>query len=841
MKLTKTWLSYILWGLFSIILFTDIGIAAMEIYQKAEGQVTWISIVLMYAYAIAGILAVIVIYKLVERFILPKLGEETPVLAGAAEIFAVVTVLIVAAAVRLIAVISSGGILEGTTVFYDYGVSVLGNVSLDTQSNGAYIYGNLLSFLLGFLGYKPASAMAIQSVIQLITIIVVYFAAKKGLGRLPAWLAFLMVSFLPGSFLLVKECTPDSLFTMFFAVYLLCLIYLCEANRNQKIKEKAHALFYVLLGVFSAFLAYYDVIGLFTVVIGIVAIIKTKNKEAWITVQRVWFQLMLYLLAFVFGLVLMLWFMPLNGCESGPAALVQYLMDCIPSFELNLMLLSPHKGQWDSLALFIMSGLWFAGFLRDDKDHAFPYVIMIDVSTLLVFLGIGDSEFSSLSSFAWIMLSAIGLSSLRRFRKNEKDVAAAEKAKRDNVARKEARERRRSAASGEKEIRLDHINAPSGNGKNADVNIAGSSFINDNLSKKSYGIGKKSGEVVSEPVKVEEIKNTEIPVINIQKEEPIRHAEMNSQRENPQPEQRQPLQEPERVIIKKEPAIRPETSSTTQPVARVAQVESRPEVKAPAPIPVESKPAYSYGSPSRRPLRIPSKSTFSPEELERIRQYTGMGITPPQQSGLNNHVRREEKVITPEQPMQETPTITQEPEVTVVAQPLAEEVKVENPFVEEVKVAQPLMEEVKVEQAESKPEEKTPEPVAVESKPAYSYGSPSRRPLRMPSKSTFSPEELERIRQYTGMNIAATSPTATEKPVDMEEKVAMPESRAVTQPSVSRTPAKTQADRQPKLIRNPLAGPKPHVARELNYDYVPKTSEMKFDIEDLKGRDYYDI
>lgn len=724
MKLTKTWLSYILWGLFSVILFTDIGIAAIEIYQKADAQVTWIPIVSMYGYAIAGVIAVILIYKLIEKFVLPKLGEETPVLEGVAEVFALATLLIIAVAVRLIAVISATNGLEGTTVFYDYAVTVVGNKSLDVNSNGAYIYGNFLSFLLGFLGYKPSAAMTVQSVVQLITIVVTYFSVKKGLGRLTAWLAFLMMSFLPGSFLLVQECTPNSLFTLLFSVYILGLVYICEANRKQKIKEKFHALFYILLGVFAAFLAFYDVIGLVTLVIGIIAIIKMKNEEAWVAVQRVWFQLLLYILSFVFGFVLMMWFMPMNGCETGPAALIQYFMDCIPSFDLNLMLLSPHKGQWDSLALFIMAGLWFAGFLRDDKDHALPYVIMIDVMTLLVFLGIGTADFASLSSFTWIMLSAIGFSTLRRFRKNEKDVAAAEKAKRDTVARKEARQRRRSAASGEKEIRLDHINTQprKENAIGAGIGAAGvgSSFITDNLSKKSYGIGKKADEPVAEPVKdVIPEKTEEMPKAQVvpNAEEVPKHTEAPSIENKPE------TKEAERIIIKKEPAIKTEvsnyaqeatvasrslvqeTSRTFTPEAKVAQVESKPEVKAPAPVPVESKPAYSYGSPSRRPLRMPSKSTFSPEELERIRQYTGMNITPPQQPVLNNHIRREEKIITPEQPQVKTP----------------------------------------------------------------------------------------------------------------------------------------QADRQPKLIRNPLPGPKPHVARELNYDYMPKTSEMKYDIEDLHGRDYFDI
>ena len=43
------------------------------------------------------------------------------------------------------------------------------------------------------------------------------------------------------------------------------------------------------------------------------------------------------------------------------------------------------------------------------------------------------------------------------------------------------------------------------------------------------------------------------------------------------------------------------------------------------------------------------------------------------------------------------------------------------------------------------------------------------------------------------------------------------------------------------FIKNPLPGPKPHVARELTYDYDFKDDDLEFDITDMKGKDYYDI
>ena len=46
---------------------------------------------------------------------------------------------------------------------------------------------------------------------------------------------------------------------------------------------------------------------------------------------------------------------------------------------------------------------------------------------------------------------------------------------------------------------------------------------------------------------------------------------------------------------------------------------------------------------------------------------------------------------------------------------------------------------------------------------------------------------------------------------------------------------------KPKMIKNPLPGPKPHVAKELSYDYIPKAGEMDFDIKDISDKDDYDI
>lgn len=859
MKLTKTWLSYILWVLFSIIFCTNVGIAAIEINQKNNMTDFLMPMLVMYGGTIFGILLLYVLYKVYEKYILKKLkknDDEKSTFSGPLEWFAFAIIIFVAIAVRVIAIISSTGQLEGTTFFYEDAIGNVIHNGAETYSNGCYIYTAVLGFILSFLGHIPTAAMGVQAGIQVITIIVAYLMVKKALGILPAWIGLLLMAFLPGSFLAVRSCTPDGLFSLLFVLFLWTLVSLCEANRTQKIRNKAHVVFYVSIGVFAAILSYYDVIGVLCAIITIVAFLQYKNEDAWAKVQKSWFQILYFLLSYVLFFLGLLWFFPIGGNGSGPDGLVSYFVSLIPSGSFNLMILTPHKGEWDSLALFILAGIWFVGFLRDKKDKAFPYVLMIVSLTLLSFLGIGNfaiQDYPIFLSILWTILASIGITSIDVFRKNERDVAVAEKAKRETIERKEKRERRRAEAAGEKSFNLEEVHKK----KKVEEPV----FDRTDSSKKSYGIGRK----------------TDVP-----------YSEENN---NPVPMQMQAEQPMTSTVV---------AGAEERPVTVVKSVDKPPVVSAPVPVPIESKPAYSQGSRSRRALRSPSKSTFTQEDLERISRYTGVSYMASHTiiSPVNEEVPVQVETVANEQ-IQETevyvapayieldntvtePTITVSQEMTEVA---AETLETKQTFsinnaevlqTESVMNDADTLQEIVVIAEEGMPQdivlaeydadkqedasdsvtevaqEKTIETVS----PLQAYASPSRRHYRQPSKSTFTQDELEKIRQYTGVqyNSAKQDDTNVVKETDavVAEIVSKPvvQSTPVTVEDTAKKRAeavkdikdiKQQPDRQPKLIRNPLPGPKPHVPKELNYDYIPTASEMKFDIEDLKGRDYFDL
>ncbi len=816
MRLQKTWLSYIVWGMFSVIFFADIGIAAIEICQKNDGVDFMLPIVSMYIYTFLGVALLVGLYKLYEKIIMPKLDGEVSVLQGALEIFAFVLFMLVSCAIRAIIIIAATQGLEGGMEYYEYAISSVRNFSLETYSNGAYIYSGFLGFVLSFLGHIPRAAMGVQAFLEVLTIGLTYFTVKKALGRMPAWIAIALMSFLPGSFMQTKSCGPDALFTLFFAIFMFCLVYLCEANKGQYIKNNAQMVFYLLMGVFAAWIAYYDIVGLLVVVIGIIAFIQSKSPDAWMPVQRPWFQNIIFLSAFAVSFVLFVWFLPLNGLSVGPEALIGYFTKSMSVVGYNIMILSPHKGYWDSLALFILAGVWFVGFLRDKKDKALFYALAIVILTVFSFLNIGNYEYTAFSSYVWILLAAIGLTSLDAFAKRE-EVEERKKVLIKN--RKGASKKESIGISLDKEEKTDSEKRNNYSHSSTSYVQEQKQNINSNIGmSKGYGIGRK------------ETAKTESNASDL--------SDVSSKKSD--------------FSVEKESVKKEVSQKMVEYTAKTEVVPERPDVNSvPIPKPVESKPAYSYGSPSRRHFRTPSRSTFTAEELAKIRQFTGMNeetVT----TGTNNTI------------VQKTPvTYAQEPSIQDIHSQAEQKTAepVENTEVRQIVRQQEAPTEGKaivtneaqvtgmqtaskysagteaVSEKQGESDALTQKPV--ESKPAYSYGSPSRRPIRHPSKSTFSQEELIKIREFTGMDIKISETASEDKTVN-EEKIETKANQSKTQHSMTQ-PSTQSASQQPKLIRNPLPGPKPHVPKELNYDYQPKESELKFDIEDLRGKDFYDI
>ena len=447
--------------------------------------------------------------------------------------------------------------------------------------------------------------------------------------------------------------------------------------------------------------------------------------------------------SFLISFLLLLWFLPCCGFEIGPEAVLGYIKCFLPDDNFNLMILSPHKGSWDCIPLFIMAGLWFVGFLRIRKDKVFPFVFMIVVLTIASFFGIGTYEYSGVASYAWIMLAGIGCVSFEAFSKKERVAEFVQKEEREKEIRKLERERmleienERKNAGKVKEEKKTRRTVPECVELTPVKIILSEDFPDEEKSSESdeikqLGIGRRN---------VPQTYHSNVAV-----------ADMNAVGKK---ETVEPASEAGTVTESMEETI-PEMEKVTEAIE-----ESIPE--------------------SQKEIEVVKESVTESEK------ETGVLEESVSESNIYN---------------------------------AAQTVSVDG-----INVAKVIL------SSESETSD-------VKEQNNVSQPAVSRRYLKMPSSGASLSEEpgntrvdIAKVEVPKNVDVAERPKVVvvsqnTPKPIHQEESL---------------SDIKVVSERKPKMIRNPLAGPKPHVPRELNYDYEPVDAEMKFDIDDISGRDYYDL
>ena len=75
-----------------------------------------------------------------------------------------------------------------------------------------------------------------------------------------------------------------------------------------------------------------------------------------------------------------------------------------------------------------------------------------------------------------------------------------------------------------------------------------------------------------------------------------------------------------------------------------------------------------------------------------------------------------------------------------------------------------------------------------------------------------------------------------------EQKAAQNAQTPVTgNPSGAEGKNETGKEKKPEMIKNPLPTPKKHVAKEMDFDHQPISTQMHFDLVDMTGMDFFDI
>ena len=867
-----------------------------------------------------------------------KFGEGGIKLEGILEVIFVFAVAVAAlivrfsSAIKLITDETGAGTGKGTGAYIEY---ALGNIpALGTGENGAYLFTGLVKNIFGIFGENLVFVYVLQAILSLGIMIFVFYAIRNSVGKAAAWFAFLLLAFLPASIQQFLYCTPALMYGFLLSAYYFGIVELIHYYRNGKIEENRHLVYFGLAGVFAGFIAYFDISGLFLFPITIYAFYQMRFKtEIREKIDKPSWQSLVFTGCGLLFLLIALFAFP-AGAPSGVTGIARYGMLFVPRDGIDITILAPYYGTWESAVIYMLAGLWLLEFVKTRRDRVFPLAVMAIVFVLFHFVTLDHVSYEVVMSLVFTMIGAIGLRYIAiLFMPIE---AESEEAMKEQLKEIENKRKERANAKFAKKIEKENKQGGRSSRKSKVITLGKDVHMEAPADEVAEEVKTEVAGVVATETVATETPATENAVAESAATETVAI-------ETPETSAKETTAADSTVETVKEEVEKAETSAETK---TETVVETKPE--AIAEIPTETKDETSEDTTSEIATEIkPETATETKSEtVEEVKTETSVET--------KAEVPAETKTGNAEEIKTETQTETVATAEAVAAEPVAEEpaaaeskpVKKELPPYVPMKMAPrgrrgKMFSPVKKAEGdfESNPEymnrpmptKKVEEPetntaTAVESAlvaramaageathvsevvavseatasaaTAATEAAAVSEAAVTASESVVASETAANVNESvtateTVTEIAAetTAETVTEnvtenvtettveavaeipaetnsesvsdsvqanvqetsdnKPEmkDIEttgtvtETVAEPAKETVEEPAketVAETSTET-ATEPVKEIKNVLPGPKPHVPKELVFDYDPTEEEMDFDIKDLTGKDFYDV
>lgn len=260
MTYKKTWLSYLLWAVYTCLTGVMLANYAILFWQKKINAVIDYGTVLF----VLSIFGMAVGVYLLIRYISGKIGAKHSVNSHTKllwETFIALSIFFTGLLYRVSLYLQNINTLTETS-YYRLATVKADDVVEPMVHGASYLYTMFLSFVLSFLGNKIVAAVWTQILIQMAAILLVFFAVRRLAGRIPACIAMfaLAISSVYAGQILVM--TPESLF---FVLYLAGMFIVSGYVKNVcQNHTKGFSAFpgALLSGFIIGFLTYLDAVSL---------------------------------------------------------------------------------------------------------------------------------------------------------------------------------------------------------------------------------------------------------------------------------------------------------------------------------------------------------------------------------------------------------------------------------------------------------------------------------------------------------------------------------------------------------------------------------------------------
>ena len=252
MTCKKTWISYILWALYTCaagVILADYAILFWQKYVNAFIDYGTIVFVFLVFAVEAG--CYFLIRKALSKYHRQESAKKDGRISSKAACFVegliVLSVFLAGLLYRICLYLQSTPDMLAMTQYY-HAATLKAGAGVEPIVHGAsYLYTLCLSFVLSFLGNKAVAAVYLQIFLQMLTILLAFFAVRKIAGSIPACTAMLMLAFSSVYTGQIFILTPES---FFFLLYLTGLFIV-----GSYLKMYCSGNFTVATGIAGAFLS----------------------------------------------------------------------------------------------------------------------------------------------------------------------------------------------------------------------------------------------------------------------------------------------------------------------------------------------------------------------------------------------------------------------------------------------------------------------------------------------------------------------------------------------------------------------------------------------------------
>lgn len=443
---------YLVYVLFALTFICSIGLYAVKYVEYTGGSDYLMPLIIDYAVVFIGVIILIFGYRLAIKYIPEKyIPDKLPVIPRMYELIALTLVVILAIFIRFMSVANVLG-HEIDSVFYDYAMGLPTEIPASFVS---FIYANICTFFYGLIE-GPYLIYAFNGILQVASIILLYFFFKRAFQMRYAVLVCVLLSFLPAFFSNITVISSDHLISFFAVLFLYFLARICELNKKGKFVENYQIIYVILLGIFAGVLCALDIIGITALIAGVCAFLLIRNKDAWLSFQKNWFQALLFFAVSIIALILFLYFIPIDSVK-GIEGVMNYLYCYIPS-GLSLNIVVPMYKRPESIALYVLVLVAILAFIRDDEDLGFNFVLFTDMASIFTFVSFKSSDYTVLVDTMYVCLAVIGLFSIPKFILTKDEIESNAEKKKEREINKEKRQMAKDKKDGTLRLSLNPDN-----------------------------------------------------------------------------------------------------------------------------------------------------------------------------------------------------------------------------------------------------------------------------------------------------------------------------------------------------------------------------------------------